>query len=125
MSPEPAAAQALHDPGRRFDEHLERVGAKRIWLATIDGEVVGMMGVIQTDDEIELEPIVVSEQWRGRGIGAPQWSSVPKRKSSSVPRLNSGREPPSPVVNRYLRGRAKKGTTRIIRAQKESVRAPA
>ena len=57
------------DPGRRFDEHIERVGAQRIWLATIDGEVVGMVGVIQTDDEIELEPIVVSEQWRGRGIG--------------------------------------------------------
>ena len=57
------------DPARKFDEHLERVGAKRIWLATIDGEVVGMVGVIQTEDEIELEPIVVSEQWRGRGIG--------------------------------------------------------
>ena len=57
------------DPGRKFDEHLERVGAQRIWLATIDGEVVGMVGVIQTEDEIELEPIVVSEPWRGRGIG--------------------------------------------------------
>ena len=57
------------DPGRKFDEHLERVGAQRIWVATIDGEVVGMVGVIQTEDEIELEPIVVSEQWRGRGIG--------------------------------------------------------
>jgi len=57
------------DPGRKFDEHLERVGAQRIWLATIDGGVVGMVGVIQTEDEIELEPIVVSEQWRGGGIG--------------------------------------------------------
>ena len=57
------------DPGRKFDEHLEQVGAQRIWLATIGGEVVGMVGVIQTEDEIELEPIVVSEQWRGRGIG--------------------------------------------------------
>ena len=28
-----------------------------------------MVGMIQTEDEIELEPIVVSEQWRGRGIG--------------------------------------------------------
>ena len=57
------------DPGRKFDEHLEQVGAQRIWLATIDGEVVGMVGVIQTENEIELEPIVVSEHWRGRGIG--------------------------------------------------------
>ena len=57
------------DPGRKFDEHVERVGAQRIWLATIGGEVVGMVGVIQTEDEIELEPIVVGEQWRDRGIG--------------------------------------------------------
>jgi GNAT superfamily N-acetyltransferase len=57
------------DPGRKFDEHLERVGAQRISLATIGGDVVGMVGVIQTEDEIELEPIVVGEQWRGRGIG--------------------------------------------------------
>ncbi len=57
------------DPGRKFDEHLERVGAQRIWLATIGSEVVGMVGVIETEDEIELEPIVVSEQWRGQGIG--------------------------------------------------------
>ncbi len=57
------------DPGRRFDEHLELVGGDRIWLATIGGEVVGMVGMIQTKDEIELEPIVVSERWRGRGIG--------------------------------------------------------
>ena len=64
-----APRSAGADPGRKFDEHLERVGAQRIWLATIDGEVVGMVGVIQTEDEIELEPIVVSEQWRGRGIG--------------------------------------------------------
>jgi GNAT superfamily N-acetyltransferase len=57
------------DPGRKFDEHLERVGGERIWLATINGDVVGLVGVIQTEDEIELEPIVVSEPWRGRGIG--------------------------------------------------------
>jgi GNAT superfamily N-acetyltransferase len=57
------------DPGRKFDEHVARVGAQRIWLATIGGEVVGMMGVIENEDEIELEPIVVGEQWRGRGIG--------------------------------------------------------
>ena len=57
------------DPGRKFDEHLELVGGDRIWLATTGGEVVGMVGVIRTENEIELEPIVVSERWRGRGIG--------------------------------------------------------
>ena len=33
---------------------LSWVGAQRIWLETIGGEAVGMVGVIQTDDEIEL-----------------------------------------------------------------------
>jgi ribosomal protein S18 acetylase RimI-like enzyme len=57
------------DPGRKFDEHLERVGSERIWLATVGDEVVGMAGLIQDEGDAELEPIVVSERWRGRGIG--------------------------------------------------------
>jgi hypothetical protein len=38
-------------------------------LATIDGEAAGIVGVIQTADEIEPEPIGVSEQWRGPVFG--------------------------------------------------------
>ena len=57
------------DPGRQFDEHLRRVGRERIWLATIGGDIVGMVGMIPGESEAELEPIVVSEGWRGRGIG--------------------------------------------------------
>jgi GNAT superfamily N-acetyltransferase len=57
------------DPGRRFDDHLERVGPERIWLASIEGEVVGLVGLIPGEGEIELEPIIVTERWRGKGIG--------------------------------------------------------
>jgi GNAT superfamily N-acetyltransferase len=57
------------DPGRRFDEHLDRVGHERMWLATIKGEVVGMVGLLPGESESELEPIVVTDRWRGRGIG--------------------------------------------------------
>jgi GNAT superfamily N-acetyltransferase len=64
------------DPGRKFDEHLEQVGRERIWLATIGGEIVGMVGMIPDESAGELEPIVVSEGWRGRGIGRRLAESV-------------------------------------------------
>ncbi|HEU0303032.1 MAG TPA: GNAT family N-acetyltransferase [Gaiellaceae bacterium] len=57
------------DPGRAFDEHLARVGAERIWLATRGEEVVGMVGMIPGDGFVELEPIVITETHRGAGIG--------------------------------------------------------
>lgn len=57
------------DPGLKFDEHLDRVGAERIWLATRGPDVVGMVGMIPDSGEVELEPIVVREGWRGHGIG--------------------------------------------------------
>jgi N-acetylglutamate synthase-like GNAT family acetyltransferase len=57
------------DPGSKLDEHLEQIGHERLWLATMGGEVVGMAGVIAGEREHELEPIVVGERWRGRGIG--------------------------------------------------------
>jgi GNAT superfamily N-acetyltransferase len=57
------------DPGSLFDEHLNRVGPAHIWVAEIDGQVVGLAGLIPGEGEAELEPIVVSELYRGRGIG--------------------------------------------------------
>ena len=64
------------DPGRKFDEHLERVGHEQIWLATSGGDVVGLVGVIPGESASELEPIVVRERWRGRGIGRQLAESV-------------------------------------------------
>ena len=57
------------DPGRQFDEHLERVGHEHIWVAELEGQVVGMTGLIPGEGEAELEPLVVSERYRRRGIG--------------------------------------------------------
>lgn len=57
------------DPGLQFDEHLERVGPDRIWVAARDDRIVGMAGMIQLDGEAELEPIVVSRDARRQGIG--------------------------------------------------------
>jgi ribosomal protein S18 acetylase RimI-like enzyme len=56
------------DPGRGFDEHLQR--AERIWVADAGGAVVGLAGMLLDDGKAELEPIVVAAAWRRRGIGA-------------------------------------------------------
>jgi GNAT superfamily N-acetyltransferase len=57
------------DPGAQFDEHLYRVGAEHIWIAEGEGRPVGMAGMIPSEGESELEPIVVARHWRGRGVG--------------------------------------------------------
>ena len=56
------------DPGRAFDEHLEKIGAEQIFVAEQDGRVVGLAGLIP-GETVELEPIVVSRKDRGDGIG--------------------------------------------------------
>jgi N-acetylglutamate synthase-like GNAT family acetyltransferase len=55
------------DPGRAFDEHLAKVGAENVWVAEVDGRLAGLAGLVP--DVPELEPVVVAEQYRGRGIG--------------------------------------------------------
>ncbi|MBD0338712.1 MAG: GNAT family N-acetyltransferase [Thermoleophilia bacterium] len=57
------------DPGAAFDEHLERIGPENLWVAEEGGRVVGLAGLIRGGEDLELEPVVVSESCRGRGIG--------------------------------------------------------
>ena len=57
------------DPGAYFDEQLATVGAHNISVAEDDGRVVGFAGMIPEEKRAELEPIVVSAAYRGRGIG--------------------------------------------------------
>ena len=57
------------NPGLEFDKHLSRVGPERIWVATSGKDIVGLVSLIQDDEQAEVEPIVVSTQHRGRGIG--------------------------------------------------------
>ena len=57
------------DPGEFFDEHLEHVGADRIWVAELDDAVVGFAGLIVTGTTCELEPVVVATGARAHGVG--------------------------------------------------------
>ena len=57
------------DPGLEFDRHLSRVGAGRVWVAVRDDEAVGLVSLIVEGEQAEVEPVVVSSNHRGRGIG--------------------------------------------------------
>ena len=57
------------DPGSKFDEHLAKVGPTELWVAVDGGEVVGLIGLQESGDIIEIEPAVVTDSRRGEGIG--------------------------------------------------------
>ena len=52
-----------------FDKHLAKFGPDRIWVAAHTSQVVGLIGLIVKGEEAEIEPLVVSKNYRGRGIG--------------------------------------------------------
>ncbi len=60
------------DPGRGFDEYLTRIDRCCTWVAEVDGEIVGFVGLLATVGEegtAEIEPVVISSRSRGAGIG--------------------------------------------------------
>lgn len=57
------------DPGKHFDRHLAKVGENNLWVALCDGNVIGLTGLMGEGDEAEVEPAVVSEPYRRKGIG--------------------------------------------------------
>jgi len=58
------------DPGKYFDKHLEKVGPENIWLAEIDGDTAGMIGLEEDMiGSLVIEPIVVKPEYRNQGIG--------------------------------------------------------
>lgn len=57
------------DPGRHFDDHLARVGSHRVWVADQNEKIIGMIGLLDGDAGVEIEPLVVKHEFRRRGIG--------------------------------------------------------
>ena len=59
------------NPGLQFDQQLSKVGSERIWVADDANAIVGMIGIQPGSDEgsVEIEPLVVNPEARGRGVG--------------------------------------------------------
>jgi ribosomal protein S18 acetylase RimI-like enzyme len=60
------------DPRRWFDTYLEEQKPAHVWVAELDGRVVGFVGALMVHggQRYELEPIVVAAETRSRGIGS-------------------------------------------------------
>jgi len=57
------------EPGLEFDQHLEKIGGKRVWVAVLEDMVVGFASLIQDGEQAEIEPIAVLAEHRGQQIG--------------------------------------------------------
>lgn len=57
------------DPGRGLDDYLANPGRRATWVAEVDGTAIGMTGLIANGNEAAVEPAVVAEEFRSRGIG--------------------------------------------------------
>lgn len=56
-------------PEGYFDKYLVTFGHKRLWVAVHVFKVVGLVGLIVEENEAEIEPLIVSKHYRGKGIG--------------------------------------------------------
>ena len=57
-------------PEDYFDKHLAKVGANNLWVAAHNAKVVGLVGLMSAlYDEVEIEPLIVSRVYRGKGVG--------------------------------------------------------
>jgi N-acetylglutamate synthase-like GNAT family acetyltransferase len=60
-----------NDPSSWFDKYLEKKQPAHVWVAEIDGQVVGFVGAIMKGGvRFELEPIVVARDFRSSGVGS-------------------------------------------------------
>jgi N-acetylglutamate synthase-like GNAT family acetyltransferase len=57
------------DPGSGFDAYLDEFAGVRVWVAERAGSVIGFLGLIIRGKQAEVEPVVVSFDAWGRGIG--------------------------------------------------------
>jgi GNAT superfamily N-acetyltransferase len=57
------------DPGAGFDDYLATSARAQSWVAESHGGVVGLTGLFDHGVSGEVEPVVVSEGCRQRGIG--------------------------------------------------------
>jgi GNAT superfamily N-acetyltransferase len=57
------------DPGAGFEDYLALPERAASWVADLDGRVVGLTGLLDRGSSGEVEPVVVVDGLRARGIG--------------------------------------------------------
>ena len=57
------------NPGRGFEAYMNNPQRKATWVAEVEGQVVACAGLIVDGEEAEIEPVIVSANYRGKGIG--------------------------------------------------------
>lgn len=57
------------DPGAALDDYLALQERVATWVADLDGRVVGLTGLLQRGTSGEVEPVVVTDRLRNRGVG--------------------------------------------------------
>jgi GNAT superfamily N-acetyltransferase len=57
------------DPGSEFNSYLALPGRVASWVAESGGSIVGLTGLLDHGTSGEVEPVVVTEGFRGRGVG--------------------------------------------------------
>lgn len=57
------------DPGVAFEHYLEKTNLAGVWVVEQDGLLLGMAGLQVNGDEAEIEPIIISSNFRSQGIG--------------------------------------------------------
>src|SRR5262245_9131736 len=63
------AGLAEPDGGAGFEEYLTQLNLSGMWVAEAGRDVAGFVGLMLEGRNGEVDPVVVTEQMRGRGIG--------------------------------------------------------
>lgn len=63
-------------PKDYFDKHLANVGADNLWVATYKSLVVELVGIIIKENEADVEPLIVKQHHRHRGVGTQLLKTV-------------------------------------------------
>jgi len=57
------------NPGSIFDSYINNEKLHGPWVAENSGYVVGLTGLLVEGEQADIEPVVVSEKYRNKGIG--------------------------------------------------------
>lgn len=71
----------------------ERAGCDRLWVAEIDGQIVGSIGIIERDgNAAQLRCLLITPEARGMGLGAASSSArSPSAARVATSRFSCGR----------------------------------